>query len=102
MNLNLTMRTQRLGAHDWLVYAKDGLSLLIEHEEQSLATLQQEWRTRRAVARRAGSLTELLRDQIDLIPASKNQLVDNFALRARLLLGFVRDLSAGLRQRRSR
>jgi hypothetical protein len=98
MNLNLTMRTQRPGAQDWLLYAKDGLSLLIEHEGQSLAGLQQEWRTRRAVARRAASLGELLRDQIDLIPASKTQLANNFTLRGKLLLGLMQDLRVGLRQ----
>lgn len=69
-----------------------GFSLLVLHETGSLqghvAALQERLR----LAQRARGLGELLRDQVDLLPESRNRLRRDQQIRRQLWRGWVRDL----------
>jgi len=74
-----------------LTLAREGLSLLAEHETNALGDHLQALNRRVRVARKARSLGELLRDQLDLLPDTGARL------RRRLLAGLGRDLRSASR-----
>ena len=72
--------------------AFDGFSLLAEHETNTLEGHFKAIRTRLAVARKARSLGELLRDQIDLVPDTQARFKRDHQLRRQLIKGLGQDL----------
>lgn len=83
---------------DYFENTSGGLALLAVHETDSLRGHMAALRERWAVAQRARSTGELIRDQIDLLPESRNRMLRDQDLRRELWRGFIRDL--GLRVRR--
>jgi len=77
--------------------AVDGLSVLVEHENNALSNLRTGLAVRIAVARRARSLGELLRDQVDLLPDTHARIRRDHQLRGELLKGLSRDLRRSIR-----
>ncbi len=75
-----------------LTLAREGLSLLAEHETNALGDHLQALNRRVRVARRARSVGELLRDQLDLLPDTGARLRRDQRLRLQLLSGLSRDL----------
>ncbi|MDP3858646.1 MAG: hypothetical protein Q8Q73_12880 [Stagnimonas sp.] len=75
-----------------LTLAREGLSLLAEHETNALGDHLLALNRRVRVARKARSLGELLRDQLDLLPDTGARLHRDQRLRLQLLTGLRRDL----------
>jgi len=73
--------------------AMDGFSVLVEHESNALDNQLEGLRERLRVARRARTLGELLRNQLDLLPDTRARLARDHALRGSLLVGLRRDLA---------
>jgi len=80
-----------------LTLAREGLSLLAEHETNALGDHLQALNRRVRLARKARSLGELLRDQLDLLPDTGARLRRDQHLRRRLLAGLGRDLRSASR-----
>lgn len=70
-----------------------GISLLVLHETGSLQGHVAAAQERLRLARRARGLGELLRDQVDLLPESRNRLRRDQQIRRELWRGLARDLS---------
>lgn len=84
----------RLRPHElYLDRVIGGVTLLALHEAGSLRGHAAAVQERLRVARRARGLGELLRDQIDLFPESRNRLSRDHQVRRELWRGLVRDLS---------
>lgn len=83
---------------DYFENTSGGLALLAVHEADSLrghvAALRERW----AVAQRARSTSELIRDQIDLLPESRNRMARDQDVRRELWRGFYRDLGLSARK----
>lgn len=78
----------------YLDRAFSGIALVAVHE---VGTLRGHWADvdiRLKVARRARGAGELIRDQIDLLPESRNRFVRDQRVRRELWRGAVKDLSA--------
>lgn len=71
-----------------------GVALIALHEAGSLQGHLEGLGERLRVARRARGLIELLRDQIDLLPESRNRFRRDQRVRRQLWNGFVNDLTA--------
>ncbi|AXQ28246.1 hypothetical protein D0B54_05925 [Solimonas sp. K1W22B-7] len=71
-----------------------GVALIALHEAGSLQGHLEGVSERLRVARRARNLGELLRDQIDLLPETRNRFVRDHHVRRGLWSGFVEDLTA--------
>ncbi len=69
-----------------------GVALITLHEADSVRGHLAGAGERLRVARRARSLGELLRDQVDLLPASRNRLRRDHAVRRELWRGLIHDL----------
>jgi len=69
-----------------------GVALLALHEAGSLQAHLEAVGERLRIARRARTLTELIRDQVDLFPESRNRLRRDQRVRRELWNGFVREL----------
>lgn len=72
--------------------ARQGLSLLAEHETNAFGDHLQALNRRLAVARKARSLGELLRDQLDLLPDTGARLRRDHHRRRQLLAGLRQEL----------
>lgn len=94
------MNIQRIKASQMINTAVDGLSVLVEHENSALDNQISGLRERLVVARRARSLGELLRDQIDLLPDTHARWRRDHTVRGQLLKGLSRDIrrSIGLKR----
>jgi hypothetical protein len=68
------------------------LSLIVVHELGALRGHLAAAHERVRVARRARSVGELLRDQIDLLPETRNRLRRDHAVRRELWRGLMRDV----------
>lgn len=77
----------------YLDRAFGGMALLAVHEADALRGHWSEVNERIAVARRARSASELIRDQIDLFAESRNRVLRDQQLRRQLWRGWVKDLS---------
>jgi len=64
--------------------AIDGFSQIVVHEANSIDRHLLALRARVSVARKARGIGELLRDQIDLLPATQLQLMDDHRARVTL------------------
>lgn len=71
-----------------------GVALIAVHEAGSMRGHVAAASERLRVARRARGLGELLRDQVDLLPESRNRLRRDHAVRRQLWRGLARDLAA--------
>lgn len=82
----------------------DSLSLIALHEADALNAHLNAAGERARLALRARSVQELWRDQVDLLPESRNRLRDDHLVRRQLWRGLARDLriGAGRLQRRVR
>lgn len=76
--------------------AVGGLALVLLHEWDALVRHSVEVRERLAVARKARGLTELVRDQLDLLPETRARLAMDHHERRALLHGWLTDLRGGL------
>ena len=72
--------------------AVGGAALLAVHEANSLRGHTTEIGERLRVARRSHGLRELIRDQVDLIPESRNRVRRDHEVRMQLCRGLIRDL----------
>jgi hypothetical protein len=78
----------------YLDRAFSGIALVAVHE---VGTLRGHWADvdiRLKVARRARGAGELIRDQIDLLPESRNRVLRDQRVRRELWRGAVKDMSA--------
>lgn len=71
-----------------------GAALIALHEAGSLQGHLEGVNERLRVAARARNVGELIRNQIDLIPETRNRFVRDHTVRRELWRGFVRDLTA--------
>lgn len=78
------IRTGRMQMERLLERAIDGVGQIAMHEAGAIDNHLFALRERLAVARRARGVGELLRDQIDLLPASRNRLVADHRRRLKL------------------
>jgi len=81
-------------ASHYLDRAFSGIALFAVHE---VGTLRGHWADvdiRLKVARRARGAGELIRDQIDLLPESRNRVMRDQRVRRELWRGAVKDMSA--------
>ncbi len=93
------MTTQNRKTSQMLNTAMDGLSVLVEHENTALDNQLAGLRERLAIARRARTLGELLRNQIDLLPDTQARLRRDHRVRRALLEGLTSDLRNSMRRR---
>ncbi len=75
--------------------AFDGFSRIAVHEAESLDGHWLALRERWAVARKARGVGELLRDQIDLLPETRNRVMHDHRVRLNLWRGLAQNLKAG-------
>ena len=88
-------RTARTGKREvYLDRVFGGVALIALHEAGSLQGHLEGVNERFRVARRARNLVELIRDQVDLLPESRNRFRRDQRVRRQLWSGFVRDLTA--------
>lgn len=71
-----------------------GVALIALHEAGSLQGHLEGVNERLRIARRARSLGELIRDQMDLLPETRNRFRQDHRVRRELWNGFVSDLKA--------
>ncbi len=90
------MTLRHIKASHMLNTAVDGFSVLVEHESNALENLLASLRERLVVARKARKLSELLRDQIDLLPDTQARLRRDHTIRRQLLLGFSHDVRGSI------
>lgn len=95
------MTFRQIKSNPMLHTAFDGFQVLVEHENNALDNQLAGLRERLRIARRARSLGELLRDQIDLLPDTQARLRRDHGLRRALLSGFRKDLSRSLGRQRA-
>ncbi|HSW13010.1 MAG TPA: hypothetical protein VLI06_09250 [Solimonas sp.] len=92
MNRENTVDTSR---HEvYLDRVLGGVALIALHEAGSIQGHLEGVTERFRVARRARSLVELIRDQVDLLPETRNRFRRDHHVRRELWNGFVRDLAA--------
>lgn len=96
------MPLQRRALRDPFGRLLDGLSLIALHEADALNAHLNAAGERLRLARQARSVRELWRDQVDLLPESRNRLRDDHAVRRRLWSGLARDLKWGVARLRRR
>lgn len=70
-----------------------GVTLIALHEADSLQGHLNAAHERLRIARRARSVGELLRDQVDLFPESRNRLRRDHQVRRELWRGLARDMA---------
>ncbi len=87
---------KHIKANHMLNTAVDGFSVLVEHESTALDNQISGLRERLVIARKARSVGELLRDQLDLVPDTQARLRRDHTVRSQLLEGFTRDLRGSL------
>lgn len=80
-------------ADAWIERLQSGIDVLVAHERAALAGHWSEVGERLAVARRARSAGELLRDQFDLFPESRARLRRDHCVRRALLRGVINELA---------
>lgn len=90
------MTIKHIKASQMLNTAVDGFSVLVEHENNALDNLVASLRERIVIAKKARSLGELLRDQIDLLPDTQARLRNDHDVRSELLKGLTRDLRSSI------
>lgn len=73
--------------------AVDGISRIAVHEAESLDGHWLALRERWAVARRARGVGELLRDQFDLLPETRNRVRHDHQVRLTLWRGLAQELA---------
>ena len=78
----------------------DGLALIALHEADALNAHLNAAGERLRLAWQARSARGLLRDQVDLLPESRNRLRRDHAVRRQLWQGLARDLRSGARRLR--
>lgn len=71
-----------------------GVALIALHEAGSLQGHLEGVNERLRVAAHARNVGELIRNQIDLLPETRNRFVRDHSVRRELWRGFVRDLTA--------
>jgi hypothetical protein len=76
--------------------AVGGFALILMHEIDALSGHLAELRERIAVARKARGLTQLLREQVDLLPETRVRLTLDQRERRALLYSWVADLRDGV------
>ncbi len=86
------MTLRYIKANHMLNTALDGFSVLVEHENNALDNQLAGLRERLLVARKARSLGEFLRNQLDLLPDTGARLKRDHSMRRALLRGLTRDL----------
>ena len=91
------MTIKHIKASQMFNTAVDGFSVLVEHENNALDNLVDSLRERLVIAKKARSLGELLRDQIDLLPDTQARLRNDHGVRSELLKGLTRDLRSSIR-----
>ena len=79
--------------------AMDGLSVLVEHENNALEDLRCSLRERWVIATKARGIGELLRHQIDLLPDTQARLRRNHKVRRQLLAGWTRDVRSSFKSK---
>lgn len=77
--------------------ALGGVALIAVHEAGALHGHWTEFSERVRVARKAHGPGELIRDQMDLLPESRNRLARDQEVRRELWRGLVKDLTAPVR-----
>ena len=82
----------------YLDRAANGVSLIAVHETNALRGLWSALAERLAVARRARTPGELIRDQIDLLPETRVRFMREQQVRSQLWRGLMRDMSAPVRK----
>lgn len=78
--------------------AANGVTLLALHETDALKAHWAAMEERYMLARRARSTGEMIRDQLDLIPESRNRVLHDQDVRRQLWRGLVRDLTSPLQK----
>ncbi|WP_146165887.1 hypothetical protein [Stenotrophobium rhamnosiphilum] len=78
----------------YLDRALSGIALVAVHEAGTLRGHWTDVDVRFRVARRARDAGELIRDQIDLLPESRNRMARDQRVRRELWRGVVKDFSA--------
>ncbi|MGH8462388.1 MAG: hypothetical protein ACRESS_12335 [Stenotrophobium sp.] len=78
--------------------AANGFALIAVHEADALRGLRAALAERLAVARRARTPGELLRDQFDLLPETRLRFVRDQQVRGQLWRGLLQDMTAPLRK----
>ena len=78
----------------YLDRALSGIALVAVHEAGTLRGHWTDIDVRLKVARRARGAGEVLRDQIDLLPESRNRMMRDQRVRRELWRGVVKDFSA--------
>ena len=73
--------------------ATNGMLMMAVHETDALKGHWSELNERLAVARRARSGGELVREQVDLLSESRNRVARDHQIRVELLRGLLKDLS---------
>ena len=87
--------------HRGQIYANravGGLALMVMHEIDALSRHTVEVRERLIVARKARGLSELVREQVDLLAETRARLQLDQRERLALLHSWMTDLRGGLRQ----
>lgn len=77
----------------WIERLQSGVDLLLAHERVAFAGHWSEVGERLAVARRARSAGELVRDQFDLFPESRARLRRDQCVRRALVRGLLSELT---------
>jgi len=95
------MKIQNIKASQMINTAVDGLSVLVEHESSALDNQISGLFERLVVARKARSVGELLRDQLDLLPDTQARLRRDHSVRRALLKGLTHDLRGSLGKQRA-
>ncbi|MGH8456761.1 MAG: hypothetical protein ACRETW_07135 [Stenotrophobium sp.] len=92
----MTTASERMS--HYLDRAAGAVSLIAAHETDALCGLWSALSERLAVARRARNIGELIRDQIDLLPESRNRFAHEQAVRRELWRGLAKDLAVPVRK----
>lgn len=95
------MTFKKIKVNQMLNTAKDGFAVLVEHETNALGNLVASLRERVRVARQARNVSELLRNQLDLLHDTHARLSHDHSLRGELLRGFGRDIHGSLKLKRA-
>lgn len=88
------MNRVRRELNHYLDRAIGGMALIAVHEAGALQGHWTEINERVAIARRARTASELIRDQLDLLPESRNRMRRDQDIRRELWRGLVKDLAA--------
>ena len=93
MKLSAKLPLGRVHVEYLLERAIDSVGQIAMHEAGALDNHLLALRERWAVARRARGVGELLRDQIDLLPATRLRLAEDHELRLKLWRGLARQFN---------